>query len=97
METTVGFAKEAPSIAVNGFNVYHKNRLIRVSFGNAEVTFPCNLVCCLCFCCFYCVCVYSCFCLSLCMYLCIYSRFLLLNWFKPGTFFCVTLYQTSTL
>ena len=58
METTVGFAKEAPSIAVNGFNVYHKNRLIRVSFGNAEVTFPCNLICCLCFCCFYCVCVF---------------------------------------
>lgn len=29
VETTVGFAKEAPSIAVNGFNVYHKNRLIR--------------------------------------------------------------------
>jgi hypothetical protein len=57
VETTVGFAKEAPSIAVNGFNVYHKNRLIRVSFGNAEVTFPCNLVCCLCFCCFYCVCI----------------------------------------
>ncbi|KAI7737312.1 hypothetical protein M8C21_031410, partial [Ambrosia artemisiifolia] len=29
METTLGFIKEAPAIGVNGFNVYHKNRLIR--------------------------------------------------------------------
>ncbi|XP_071710207.1 protein MICRORCHIDIA 2-like [Rutidosis leptorrhynchoides] len=28
-ETTLGFIKEAPSLSVNGFNVYHKNRLIR--------------------------------------------------------------------
>uniref|UniRef100_A0A2P2LGK4 Protein MICRORCHIDIA 1 isoform X1 n=1 Tax=Rhizophora mucronata TaxID=61149 RepID=A0A2P2LGK4_RHIMU len=31
VETTIGFIKEAPSLAVCGFNVYHKNRLIRVS------------------------------------------------------------------
>ncbi|KAL8231067.1 hypothetical protein R6Q57_000845 [Mikania cordata] len=28
-KTTLGFIKEAPAIGVNGFNVYHKNRLIR--------------------------------------------------------------------
>ncbi|KAF6160526.1 hypothetical protein GIB67_019466 [Kingdonia uniflora] len=28
-ETTIGFVKEAPSLTVSGFNVYHKNRLIR--------------------------------------------------------------------
>ncbi|KAK9108937.1 hypothetical protein Sjap_016997 [Stephania japonica] len=28
-ETTIGFLKEAPLIGVSGFNVYHKNRLIR--------------------------------------------------------------------
>lgn len=27
--TTIGFIKEAPAISVSGFNVYHKNRLIR--------------------------------------------------------------------
>lgn len=32
METTVGFIKEAPALSVSGFNVYHKNRLIRVCF-----------------------------------------------------------------
>lgn len=30
MTTTIGFIKEAPAISVSGFNVYHKNRLIRV-------------------------------------------------------------------
>ncbi|WRX08311.1 Morc [Theobroma cacao] len=29
VETTIGFIKEAPSLGVSGFNVYHKNRLIR--------------------------------------------------------------------
>ncbi|GAV72195.1 HATPase_c_3 domain-containing protein [Cephalotus follicularis] len=29
VETTVGFIKEAPALRVCGFNVYHKNRLIR--------------------------------------------------------------------
>lgn len=29
VETTVGFIKEAPALSVSGFNVYHKNRLIR--------------------------------------------------------------------
>ncbi|KAJ7944222.1 MORC family CW-type zinc finger protein 4 isoform X1 [Quillaja saponaria] len=29
VETTIGFIKEAPSLNVSGFNVYHKNRLIR--------------------------------------------------------------------
>ncbi|XP_027179806.1 protein MICRORCHIDIA 2-like [Coffea eugenioides] len=29
VSTILGFNKEAPSIAVSGFNVYHKNRLIR--------------------------------------------------------------------
>ncbi|XVF59714.1 hypothetical protein PTKIN_Ptkin07bG0298100 [Pterospermum kingtungense] len=29
VETTIGFIKEAPNLAVAGFNVYHKNRLIR--------------------------------------------------------------------
>ncbi|KAL8250823.1 hypothetical protein R6Q59_034516 [Mikania micrantha] len=29
VKTTLGFIKEAPAIGVNGFNVYHKNRLIR--------------------------------------------------------------------
>lgn len=29
VETTVGFIKEAPGLGVCGFNVYHKNRLIR--------------------------------------------------------------------
>ncbi|CAN6563234.1 unnamed protein product [Malus baccata var. baccata] len=29
VETTIGFIKEAPALAVSGFNVYHKNRLIR--------------------------------------------------------------------
>ncbi|KVH92348.1 Histidine kinase-like ATPase, ATP-binding domain-containing protein [Cynara cardunculus var. scolymus] len=29
VETTLGFIKEAPAIGINGFNVYHKNRLIR--------------------------------------------------------------------
>lgn len=28
-QTTIGFIKEAPSIKVSGFNVYHKNRLIK--------------------------------------------------------------------
>ncbi|XP_071713107.1 protein MICRORCHIDIA 2-like [Rutidosis leptorrhynchoides] len=28
-ETTLGFIKEAPAIGVTGFNIYHKNRLIR--------------------------------------------------------------------
>ncbi|QCD81795.1 Histidine kinase-like ATPase [Vigna unguiculata] len=28
-KTTIGFIKEAPSIKVTGFNVYHKNRLIK--------------------------------------------------------------------
>lgn len=30
--TTIGFLKEAPKINLNGFCVYHKNRLIMVSF-----------------------------------------------------------------
>ena len=30
VETTVGFIKEAPHLNVTGFNVYHKNRLIKV-------------------------------------------------------------------
>lgn len=29
VKTTIGFTKEAPNLAVSGFNVYHKNRLIR--------------------------------------------------------------------
>ncbi|EEF28730.1 zinc finger protein, putative [Ricinus communis] len=29
VETTIGFIKEAPNLGVSGFNVYHKNRLIR--------------------------------------------------------------------
>ncbi|XP_050375684.1 protein MICRORCHIDIA 2-like isoform X2 [Argentina anserina] len=29
VETTIGFTKEAPDLPVSGFNVYHKNRLIR--------------------------------------------------------------------
>lgn len=29
VETTLGFIKEAPAIGITGFNVYHKNRLIR--------------------------------------------------------------------
>ncbi|KAJ4714283.1 Protein MICRORCHIDIA like [Melia azedarach] len=29
VETTIGFIKEAPALSVCGFNVYHKNRLIR--------------------------------------------------------------------
>ncbi|XP_061999830.1 protein MICRORCHIDIA 1-like isoform X2 [Rosa rugosa] len=29
VETAIGFTKEAPDLAVSGFNVYHKNRLIR--------------------------------------------------------------------
>ncbi|KAL2532428.1 Histidine kinase [Abeliophyllum distichum] len=29
VETTIGFIKEAPALGVCGFNVYHKNRLIR--------------------------------------------------------------------
>ncbi|KAM7516179.1 hypothetical protein LguiA_005762 [Lonicera macranthoides] len=29
VETTLGFIKEAPSLGVSGFNIYHKNRLIR--------------------------------------------------------------------
>lgn len=29
VETTVGFIKEAPALSISGFNVYHKNRLIR--------------------------------------------------------------------
>lgn len=79
METTIGFAKEFPSIPVCGFNVYHKNRLIRVRFGKAEVTSLCNPIClcaCVCVCVFFCfVFVYSYFCLSLCMYLYLYMRF----------------------
>ncbi|KAI3807722.1 hypothetical protein L1987_23656 [Smallanthus sonchifolius] len=35
-EITTGFIKEAPAIGVNGFNVYHKNRLIRVCFSRIE-------------------------------------------------------------
>lgn len=30
--TTIGFLKEAPHVNVHGFNVYHKNRLILVSY-----------------------------------------------------------------
>ncbi|KAA8547441.1 hypothetical protein F0562_003694 [Nyssa sinensis] len=29
VETTIGFIKEAPDLGVSGFNIYHKNRLIR--------------------------------------------------------------------
>uniref|UniRef100_A0A5B7BTN5 Putative MORC family CW-type zinc finger protein 3 n=1 Tax=Davidia involucrata TaxID=16924 RepID=A0A5B7BTN5_DAVIN len=29
VETTIGFIKEAPALGVCGFNIYHKNRLIR--------------------------------------------------------------------
>ncbi|OIV93745.1 hypothetical protein TanjilG_07648 [Lupinus angustifolius] len=29
--TTIGFIKEAPNLNVSGFNVYHKNRLIKIS------------------------------------------------------------------
>ncbi|KAI3930527.1 hypothetical protein MKX01_036973 [Papaver californicum] len=29
VETTIGFVKEAPLLQVSGFNIYHKNRLIR--------------------------------------------------------------------
>lgn len=29
VKTTIGFTKETPNLAVSGFNVYHKNRLIR--------------------------------------------------------------------
>ncbi|KAI3862599.1 hypothetical protein MKX03_011334 [Papaver bracteatum] len=29
LETTIGFVKESPFLGVTGFNVYHKNRLIR--------------------------------------------------------------------
>ncbi|KAK2990451.1 hypothetical protein RJ640_011199 [Escallonia rubra] len=29
VETTLGFIKEAPALGISGFNVYHKNRLIR--------------------------------------------------------------------
>ncbi|KAL6274027.1 hypothetical protein ACE6H2_024719 [Prunus campanulata] len=29
VETTIGFIKEAPDLGVSGFNLYHKNRLIR--------------------------------------------------------------------
>ncbi|XP_026449636.1 protein MICRORCHIDIA 2-like isoform X2 [Papaver somniferum] len=29
VETTIGFVKEAPLLKVSGFNIYHKNRLIR--------------------------------------------------------------------
>jgi hypothetical protein len=39
VETTIGYIKEFPSVIISGVNVYHKNRLIRVSFGDAEVTF----------------------------------------------------------
>lgn len=30
VETTIGFIKEAPGFSICGYNVYHKNRLIRV-------------------------------------------------------------------
>lgn len=30
--TTIGFLKEAPKVNLHGFCVYHKNRLIMVSF-----------------------------------------------------------------
>ncbi|KAM7252409.1 hypothetical protein ACFE04_024292 [Oxalis oulophora] len=36
VETKIGFIKEAPNLSVSGFNVYHKNRLIRVSFSDAR-------------------------------------------------------------
>ncbi|KAI4329540.1 hypothetical protein MLD38_027918 [Melastoma candidum] len=29
--TTIGFLKEAPNVSIDGFNIYHKNRLILVS------------------------------------------------------------------
>ncbi|XP_059642818.1 protein MICRORCHIDIA 2-like [Cornus florida] len=29
VETTIGFIKEAPGLGISGYNVYHKNRLIR--------------------------------------------------------------------
>ncbi|XP_019177569.1 PREDICTED: protein MICRORCHIDIA 2-like [Ipomoea nil] len=29
VETTIGFIQEAPALGVSGFNIYHKNRLIR--------------------------------------------------------------------
>lgn len=32
--TTIGFLKEAPRVNLSGFCVYHKNRLIMVSFEN---------------------------------------------------------------
>ena len=30
--TTIGFLKDAPLVNIHGFNVYHHNRLILVSF-----------------------------------------------------------------
>lgn len=34
VETTIGFIKEVDDIGISGFNVYHKNRLIRVCSFN---------------------------------------------------------------
>ncbi|KAG2399183.1 Protein MICRORCHIDIA 6 [Vigna angularis] len=34
--TTIGFLKEAPQVNIHGFNVYHKNRLILLSWNERE-------------------------------------------------------------
>ena len=70
METTIGFAKEFPSIPVCGFNVYHKNRLIRVSFGKAEVTSPCNPICL--YACVFFFFIWLCFCVFLFLFISMY-------------------------
>ncbi|KAG6399561.1 hypothetical protein SASPL_141042 [Salvia splendens] len=40
VKTVIGFTKEAPALGVCGFNIYHKNRLIRVHcFTRQEIQF----------------------------------------------------------
>lgn len=47
VETTIGFIKEAPTLGVCGFNIYHKNRLIRVYqyFDNSLIWMYFGFVC----------------------------------------------------
>lgn len=46
METTIGFIKEAPGLGVCGYNVYHKNRLIRVRYIIYQEKRNFFLICC---------------------------------------------------
>lgn len=42
--TTLGFWMDSPPLDVQGFNVYHKNRLIKVGEGLLDLLYPISLI-----------------------------------------------------